>query len=204
MYLTRIQIGATTRAAQQALHDPYRLHQALLHAFPPDSPGGGGRVLYRIEPKIEEGAATVLVQSALRPDWDAAAEKARLAWRRVDGPKEVALALREGQRLRFRLRANPTRKVKEKRLALLGEADQLAWLERKLARGGFTLAAGGARDEGMVLGRRGREAAPMTFISVLYEGVATVTDPVAAKATVEAGIGTAKAFGFGLLSVAAG
>jgi CRISPR system Cascade subunit CasE len=202
VYLSRLQLGVATRTAQHVLHDPYRLHQALLRAFPPDAPGGGGRVLFRVEPRTDEGLATIIVQSALPADWSAAGERAKLQWRRVDGPKEVALALRVGLRLRFRLRANPTRKTKDKRLAVVGEAEQLAWLGRKLAQGGFTLSTASANDEGMIQGRRGRDSAPMTFVSVLYEGVALVADEAKARATIEAGIGTAKAFGFGLLSVA--
>jgi len=42
---------------------------------------------------------------------------------------------------------------------------------------------------------------PMKFRSALLEGKLKVTDPDAVKSTVETGIGSAKGFGFGLLSV---
>jgi CRISPR system Cascade subunit CasE len=42
----------------------------------------------------------------------------------------------------------------------------------------------------------------MTFGSVLFEGVLQVTDPDGFRETLATGIGSGKAYGFGLLSIA--
>ncbi len=206
MYLSRLLLDLRDRKVQRALEDPYRLHQAILHAFPPDAPGGGGRVLFRVEPEREDGRARVLVQSALRPDWASEALREHLPLARFDQPKELSLALSAGQLLRFRLRANPTRRSQEKRLPVLGEEAQVAWLRRKMEGAGFELVAARQYDEGMRHGsrRRAEEERRMTFVSVLYEGAIRVAMPDRAIAAVQGGIGSAKAFGFGLLSVARG
>jgi CRISPR system Cascade subunit CasE len=140
--------------------------------------------------------------------------------------------VRAGQVLSFRLRANPTARVakqgdpmKGKRVALAREDEQIEWLIRKGqagtegAPGAFELlmkkvedGSGEARlipcvrvcPEGKKAGRK-REAArghATTHASVLFDGLLRVTDTDAFLGTLARGIGPAKAFGFGLLSVA--
>jgi CRISPR system Cascade subunit CasE len=135
--------------------------------------------------------------------------------------------IQEDQLLSFRLRANPTKRVVREGDPLNGkqltrEDEQLAWLEgkglggREGVPGGFALAVvkGGpetesvvsvqVRSEGKVSGRK-KGLAPgqvMTHLSVLFEGRLRVTDPDAFRSTIVGGIGSAKAYGFGLLSIA--
>jgi CRISPR system Cascade subunit CasE len=134
------------------------------------------------------------------------------------------------QVLSFRLRANPTKRVgkkddplKGKRVELYREADQIDWLMRKgrereaEAPGGFELLMKPIIDEkgeeqliprvnvkreGKVKGRKRSQRHETTHLSVLFDGLLRVTDPNAFKETLIYGIGPAKAFGFGLLSVA--
>lgn len=202
MFLSRLHLDVVNRTVQRVLSDPYRLHQALLLAFDPRRPGGGGRVLYRVEPEREEGLARVLVQSREEPAWQAERFREDLPVAGVDGPKRLSLAFERGQRLQFRLRANPTKRTLEgKRVAVTGEPAQTDWVRRKLSSGGFRLDGCRVRDEGMIHGHRRESGAAMTFLSVLYEGLVAVEDPAAALETITAGVGSAKAFGFGLLSV---
>lgn len=140
--------------------------------------------------------------------------------------------IQSGQLLSFRLRANPTRRVgkdddklKGKRVELRREEQQLAWLARKGqakedgAPGGFELAMREveedtgevrlaprvtARSEGRQAGRKreaGNEHATIHF-SVLFEGLLRVTDPEVFYLTLTRGVGSGKAYGFGLLSIA--
>ncbi len=107
-----------------------------------------------------------------------------------------------------------------KRIGLASEADQIRWLLRKGESGGFSVpgewvaarepetgtpiqlpnfrvdADPEGRDHNDKPGHGG------DFMAVRFDGVLIVTDPALFQATVAAGIGTAKAFGFGLLSVA--
>lgn len=145
------------------------------------------------------------------------------AVRQVDTEYEQ---IQVGMELVFRLRANPTRRISAKnmeqearwhgkRVELRREEDQLAWLARKGEQGGFRLVGVWARPEvpdtratnlEKVRGRRparnGSQAMPLRFGSVLFDGRLEVTDRAAFLATLRAGIGSGKAFGFGLLSVA--
>jgi CRISPR system Cascade subunit CasE len=171
----------------------------------------------------------VLVQSELEPDW------VRLPAEYLARPAEhkpFDLAVTAGQRLRFRLRANPTRRVSEKdarlgsvmagkRVGLITEADQVRWLLRKADAGGFVIPGGWVHPPSRETGEpvmvpnfrvdvvpegRDRNSKPGragAFIAVRFDGVLEVTDPGRFRQTVCAGIGSGKGFGFGLFSVAA-
>lgn len=118
-----------------------------------------------------------------------------------------------------------------KRVELRTEEEQLGWLRRKGEEGGFALlrvvarpdqdaarfqAAYGdvpVREEDVpavqasanakVHGRRpGNRDMRLTFGSVLFEGRLRVTDVERFRETIRRGVGPAKAYGFGLLSVA--
>jgi CRISPR system Cascade subunit CasE len=137
--------------------------------------------------------------------------------------------LKAGTMLNFRLRANPTRKIETKsaadgmrrngkRVELRTEDDQTKWLARKAAAGGFEIVSVRAApaipnvritEEAKRSGSRpepgasaDRSASRVTFASVLFEGLLRVTDPDKFRLTLEQGLGSAKAYGFGLLSIA--
>lgn len=145
--------------------------------------------------------------------------------------KERQLALAAGQLLSFRLRANPTkrRKADGRRIGLTTEEEQLAWLQRKAndekQPSGFRLRSvvvipeeppgprrspqlKNAHDEDSSIGTGAsvatavQVAQKMTHLAVRFEGVLQVVDPVAFQQTLRRGIGSAKGFGFGLLSIA--
>jgi CRISPR system Cascade subunit CasE len=202
LYLSRIRLDPADPAAARTLGMPYRLHQAVFAGFDAGQ-RGQARVLYRVEPEPHRGRPVVLVQSPLPPDWRAGdwwgAEP------RFDGPSPFdpsAWGLAPGARLRFRLRANPAVKQRKpddadtRRYGLLGEPAQTAWLARKLADAGSELADVQLVDEGLI-GDGQRH-----WRSVRFDGHLRVTDPALLQAAVAGGIGPAKGFGFGLLSLA--
>jgi CRISPR system Cascade subunit CasE len=127
---------------------------------------------------------------------------------------------------RFRLRANPTRKIETKsgpggarhngrRVELKTEEEQLNWLARKSRENGFEIVSVRAAAEypdvwvsaeGKVIGSRGLPDGAgsrprLTFASVLFNGKLRVTDLERFRAALERGIGSGKGYGFGLLSV---
>jgi CRISPR system Cascade subunit CasE len=212
------------------LADCRALHQRVMTAFP-DLGGEEARArlgaLYRPEVDARTGVVTLVVQSRVQPDWGrlpgggyllAGGEVENPACKTID--RHYA-GLSEGATLAFRLRANPTKKIETKsgpggerrngrRVELWREDEQLAWLERKGRDGGFAVLAAqvrvdrafGAKQVGRVGdGGTGREAR-LTFGAVVYDGVLRVTDAEVFRETLEHGIGSAKAYGFGLLSVA--
>lgn len=206
MYLSKLLLPLGSREVQLLLHDPYLMHQALLLGFPDRKQGGQGRLLFRLEPEHHENKGVLLVQSEVEPCWGKAQFAEVLPVQSAEC-KSLAVKLSAGGTLRFRLRANPTLKRENKRLPIVGEESQRKWLTRKFSDGGFALLGAVLIDEGKVTGRK-KGALPdfkpntMTFLSLRCDGVVRVVDPKRALETLQKGIGPAKAFGFGLLSLA--
>lgn len=187
-------------------------------------------VLFRVD-SDPRSYPVLLLQSRTQPDWNklppdylAAGEDHNPASKDLSA---VCDTLKPGMVLSFRLRANPTRKIltktgsdgirrNGKRVELRTEADQIEWLRRKGAGSGFILTSvravpevpnlrvigqgkfSGARSDPYHEGLRSR----LTFAAVLFEGVLTIADLDKFRQTIEQGIGSAKAYGFGLLSIA--
>jgi len=243
LYLSRLRFDSRNRAAAINLSRPYELHRTLLRAFPNAEQGGPGRVLFRTESTSMKRApeATVIVQSEKEPDWIQAGR---------EYPAGLLLALPEcrtlpttfamGAVLRFRLRANPTKKtgtvLKSERLAMKerGTKDPKRhgrrvpvraedydldskdtplsitfhrWLEDRSQRHGFrlvepledTLNA----EAGYVYFNKTQDPSKgQRLRSVSYDGLLEIVDPARFSEALRGGIGPAKAFGFGLLSIA--
>jgi len=205
MYVGRLQINRS-RIAVHWLANPYRVHQRLKMAFE-----GGERLLYRIE-ETPDGTQ-ILIQSDVPPDWEAAFATFAVLGRSPEH-KRFEPHLAEGRCHRFRLLANPivTRQVdveggghKGKRIGLLRNEDQQAWLQRKLEACGAVLEACTISPRGLQRSRRNpqKDDAVQTHLAVQFDGVLRVRDVDAVTAALEHGIGPAKAYGFGLLSLAA-
>ncbi len=177
MYLTKIDMNPRNRQARRDMADVYQLHRTILSGFPAD--GKPDRILFRREEN------TVFVQSPVKPQYT----NDHFSY----SVKTFDPILTKGQVLRFRLRANPTVKRQGKRLGILNEEDQKKWLKRKLK---------GAVIEGVRTIPEGFTRGKMTFFSVLFEGYLRVDDPGELKGVLHSGIGSAKGFGFGLLSIA--
>jgi CRISPR system Cascade subunit CasE len=231
MYLSRLLLDPRRRDVQRDLSDVHALHQRLLAAFPQrasSEPGARAQfgVLYRLDERAS-GAPQVLVQSHDQPNWKAL--PGGYLPDRPDNPACRAIddfyaALEPGMVLRFRLRANPTRRVfqlkdgedpkwRGKRVELQGDDNWLAWLQRKGEQHGFLLPGGPTQpayadvritDEGKLQGRGAQQAGPerLTLAAVRFDGRLAITDIDRFRAALATGIGSGKAYGFGLLSVA--
>jgi CRISPR system Cascade subunit CasE len=131
----------------------------------------------------------------------------------------IDVLLQPGKKLLFRLRANPTRaidtktradgrKSNGKRVELRGEEACMGWLHRKAQQHGFRVLAcridAGAPDprrvNGKVEGQKNGE--PITVASVLFDGILEVADEALLREALQTGIGRAKSYGQGLLSLA--
>ena len=228
MYLSRLELNPRSHEVRRDLSDVYQMHRTVMAAFPNIQDRQGARaglaVLYRVETGERSGGTVLLVQSEVLPDWtrlptdylsDSGGEVGNPATRDTT---QVLAALREGQVLRFRLRANPTRKIETKsdpdgrrqngrRVDLRTETQQLEWLSRRAEQAGFVLVPVqssndvlavrvGAVEKLLGKGRR------LTLAGVLFDGLLEVTHPDRLRCAVTNGIGPGKAFGCGLLSIA--
>jgi CRISPR system Cascade subunit CasE len=212
MYLTLLRLNLRARRVQRELANRYELHRSLMQALGAEKPPGE-RLLYR----LEEGQVgmQVLVQTQTNPDWSflQSSEFEGYLLSGMENPqvKTFDPVFVTGQRLIFRLQANPTRreparkeKVDGKRRGLYDEAEQLAWLGRRAEMGGFGLCDVRMTNLGMITGlKKGKDQVHhLKLVGVQFDGVLEVADPEAFGERVKAGIGSGKGFGFGLLSVA--
>lgn len=207
LHLTQILVPYEDAVRLLRIRDTYDWHQRVWQAF-------GGRdgaprdFLIRVDRKEEAYRVLILSRSVpAKPDWCPTD---------CFGTKAIPDTFFEHPRYRFSLLANPTWKPvkdeqgnyiadakKRKRRAITKREDLIAWLQRKAEAGGFRINADSLRTI-----PRGREffhkdgRSHGTHTAVEFQGELTVTDPAQFRATVAAGIGSAKAFGFGLLVLA--
>ena len=209
MNLSKLIFNPRNAGVRQDIARPYELHRTL-HRGVEHAPNDN-RLLFRIEPEGGGRRPVVLVQSAKAvPDWTPLLANGYLL--EAYGPKPLEPALRIGQRLAFRLTANPTKKVAGKRIPLSHAVRQHKedrtywhWLHRKAEQHGFTVLA--ARDAPFRTASNRRkkqryDKAEIPHFGVRFDGVLEVTDSDRLLEAIRQGIGPAKAFGFGLLSLA--
>ncbi len=235
LYLSRVRPNPRHRAVRHDLADCHAFHRTVMSAFPQMSASIPARealgVLYRLDLEPRTGRLHLLVQSRHAPEW-AALQRTGYLLPEIDTPvKPIGPtydALVAGMRLRFRVRANPTRRFNTppgpdgtrppgKRVELRDDEARIAWLRRKGEAGGFHLldvrTTPGVPDllaqlQGKQTGRRsdiGRNTpnhGSLTFGAVLFDGALEITEPEAFRRTLTGGIGSGKAYGFGLLSIA--
>ena len=203
MYLSRLEHAPNSIHTRRCLSDPYEMHRLIWRAFPDRADGGLGRVLFRTEIQSRKSVLITLVQSEKEPDWKPLEQEGMLS----ASYKPYEPIVESGQRLRFRLRANPTRRVGDrsdklhgKRVGMYGEENQREWLLRKAMRSGFEVTnVLIASRENVTSSTSDKKA---HHFAVDFEGTLRVTDPEVLVDTLRKGIGPAKAFGFGLLSLA--
>lgn len=214
MYLSRLILNPRNRRVQKEVADTYQMHRSLMNAFPDNLAPNEERVLFRLETHSRTGALTLLVQSLTLPDWSWLAEpSARGYLLPVDKPNPAVkffdLNLASGQVLVFRLRANPTVKRRfksgdHKRVGIYSEEKQVEWLKRKGEQGGFRVLSVRISNQDIVSGRIHRDEVTheLRLLAVQFDGLLQVTDTERLRETVRRGIGSGKALGFGLLSLA--
>jgi CRISPR system Cascade subunit CasE len=204
MYLSRLILNPRSRAVQRDLASPYELHRTVMGGFPDNLAASAERVLYRLDQMERGNQIWLLVQSQLEPDWSGL-DATYLAQTDRDNPavKEVDMRPVPGQRLTFRLRANPTRRLvqpadKGKRVGIYKVDEQIQWLNRKAENGGFVVESVLPTQQQRTDDRK----RDLKFLSVQFDGILQVTDSEQFALALANGIGSGKAFGFGLLSVA--
>jgi len=208
MYLSFLKLNPSLRKTRELSINPYMLHQAIYRAFPDKEDGGPGRVLYRLDQNRRSGAVSLLVQSDEAPDWTKADYLGECLLEKAEYKPFVPRII-GGQCLYFSLRANPSvkKQVEGKkngcRIGLLREEDQLKWLYKKAQESGFTVETCQTMPEGIIHDERGQaDKGKLRHYAVRFEGRLKVINPNLFATTLRNGIGSAKGFGFGMLSVA--
>lgn len=204
-HLTQVTLDFAT-AAKLRLRDSYAWHQAVWQAFP-DRDGQPRDFLTRLD-QHREGFRLLVVSPVqpARPDWCPPGPE---SWKTI----LISDTYFSHGRYAFQLCANTTRKVTKlaadgtptkngMRVPLRKREEFLEWIERKGEQGGFVVDQATLRTFS-----RGREYFEKSgqhglHTAVEFQGMLTVTDPARFHETFTRGIGSAKAFGFGLLVIA--
>lgn len=255
-YLSRLRLNPASRAVMRCLNNSQSMHSLLLHAFP-HGDRSQHTMLYRIDPVAgrRDGAVDVLVQSSAQPSWEFLVREGIV--REIPDPfddsvvkdlRGVFAQVAEGDIYRFRLRANPTKRVPWNVWALQHPTKALEyqnssrrytsprvpvtvltgqdlekpidqrpsaedklreWLIRKGHLNGFVVARVEIGPDpvtgDMQLGRKMDDAKnplPLAHKAIVYQGLLKVTDREQFVHALTNGIGSGKAYGFGLVSLA--
>lgn len=207
MYLSKLSLDPRSRQVQAEISNRYELHRTLTAQFSEEKREKIG-LLYRVElPNYNNEAITLLVQSQLDPSWDGLLDAKLL----INQPeiKSFDVIFSEGSSYYFRLLANPTirrsqTEGKGKRVGLYTPQEQQDWLFRKADQGGFKIIGTNLLDLGFVesIKRKHNRTYAIKQLAVQFDGLLKVCNPEKFTAALINGIGSAKAFGFGLLSLA--
>lgn len=206
MYLSRVFLDTRKRETMRLLSSPEYLHGAVERGFPP----GRERRLWRLDGL--EGQTCLLVLGEDEPDFTALADEygfkdSKPAWE-SKAYQPMLDRLKDGQVWRFRLKANPVRSVSEtegrgKVMAHVTPQQQKDWLAQRASSHGFALNT----ETFEVVATQWLRFAKghghqVTLRTATFEGVLTVTDAALLKHALVTGIGRAKAYGCGLITLA--
>lgn len=220
MFLTKFELNPRRRGAQQLIASPHAMHAAVLAGFAGGDAGAAhtteqGRVLWRLE--RGEHRWTLLLLSPNTPDLTHLVEQAGWPTTETWHTKPYGQFLgrvANGDRYAFRLRANPVHSLApepgEKRgrvLAHVTPAQQAAWLDGQSEKHGFSIPRAPDHEPLLRVSDRAtvsfqRNQKRVTLRQATFDGSLTVTDRDAFSAALTHGIGRAKGYGCGLLTLA--
>lgn len=219
MYLTRMYLNPRRRQSTRFKRDPEVAHAAVESAFPPSA--DRSRTLWRLDGGGDELKLLILSRSipSLEHVQEQAGWEGQVTWE--SRPYEQLLArVTAGQRYGFRLTANPVHTVtsstgKKRRVAHVSVAQQLSWLSQRAEQSGvrFLDVNGSPHDAAAETSievqvsnretltfRRGEHL--VTLARVQYDGALEVDNAELLRTALVNGIGRAKAYGCGLLTLA--
>lgn len=194
MFLSKISMDLTRHDVAQDLADRDRLHRKMLLLFP-DFPGGAPNARERLGVLFRVEAPVILVQSKIAPVGDRIP-----AGYKIVATKEISstyASVAAGKEYRFRLEANVCYREMEsrKRMSLKTDEEVKEWLFRKAELGGFEVMDFGSETLPPIRARKGQ------FHAVRFDGVLKVKDLEPFCKSLYDGIGPAKVYGLGLLSL---
>ncbi|MET9328416.1 type I-E CRISPR-associated protein Cas6/Cse3/CasE [Tsukamurella sp. NPDC003166] len=219
MFMSRIAINSRRRGAVKLLANRHAMHAAVMSSFAPGTPteSENGRVLWRVD-RIDH-SVDLLIVSPERPCLAHIAEQAGWSTDNTWATREYApflTTIEAGANYAFRLTANPTHRVTTGTTKqIVGHKTvehQRNWLVEKSEEAGFTIlpsvasTVGGITAPALTLSDRDhssftRNRSRVTLTTTTYDGALTVTDADAFRHTLGHGLGRAKGYGCGLLTV---
>lgn len=222
MYLTQMRLNPTRLTTKRLLTSPQITHALVLGSFSGGEADPEGRVLWRLDQGPSHDLQLYVVSPG-KPDLTGAVEQAgwptQAAWQTADYSPFLG-RLELGQRWRFRLTANPVRSARpEEWRGKQGRGkvsphrtvdQQVDWLVQRSADWGFTIPTNDLGSLEVVL--RGRHTstfrrasqgpARVAITLATFDGVLDVTDADLLRRSLAHGMGRAKGYGCGLMTLA--
>ncbi|WGW11281.1 type I-E CRISPR-associated protein Cas6/Cse3/CasE [Saxibacter everestensis] len=214
MFLTRFDINPRRRGAAKLLTSPHAMHAAVESGFPPSPPGEQGRVLWRLD--ADGDRATLYIASPRRPDLTHLVEQAgwptTQSWLTRDY-QPLLSRISVGQTWAFRLTANPVRNIRSegatrgKPVGHVTAAQQEQWLLDRSEVAGFEIPTTADKSPAVAITKRDtlkfrRGESTVTLRIARFDGVLRVTDRERFVGTLINGLGRAKGYGCGLITLA--
>ncbi|KAA9157938.1 type I-E CRISPR-associated protein Cas6/Cse3/CasE [Amycolatopsis acidicola] len=212
MFLSKLTVNIHSRTFRRDYANVHDMHRTLMSAYPELPPTTVARqthgILWRLD--SHRGGFTQYVQSHTEPDWTKLPDGHLTTPAETRPLQPVLDAVAAGRKFAFRLVANPTKcdGKTRRRIPFRQPADQIDWLIRQGERHGFAIpaAARGLPDIATtpitkITGQK-NQTTKITVEPVRFDGHLLVTDPAAFTAALTNGIGRAKAYGCGLISLA--
>lgn len=217
-YLSRMHLNGQRRGTAKFLANPKTMHAAIESCFPQHDLESNPRTLWRLE--RSGGKITLWLVSDRKPSFEVIQEQA--GWSEYPSweTRDYTLLLDRlttGQQYQFRLTANPViarrkpkqpgnKKAKQERIPLVKKDQQIQWLLDRASQSGFA-ASLDAQPTFMVTESKQYRFAHentrgVTLLKCQFDGMLTITDPGLLRDALTQGIGKAKAYGLGLLTLA--
>jgi CRISPR system Cascade subunit CasE len=213
MYISKLILNDRDRKVRHDLSNIHNLHRSITHAFPDVEPlpeeeqkriRADWQILFRLEPDSN----ILLVQSELEPDWGKLPPSYFRPQPKHPGYEHKPFQPEPSQfpvdrLLRFRLKANPSKRDKETRktVGLYSQADQEAWFRRQAAQHGFSVEGVDIIPAANLWGEKAKGQPQIKIHTALFQGVLKVQDPALLVTAIQQGIGRGKSYGCGLLSL---
>lgn len=214
MYLTQMPLNQARRGSKFLLTSPHSMHAAVMSSFPPQvsTRTTDGRVLWRVDRNQHE--VLLFIVSPEKPDLTHMVEQAgwpiASTWQTRDYDPFLD-ALTTGQSFTFRLVANPVRQSRDpkhagKRLGHVTALQQRDWLLERAENHGFRIAPGIDDESQVIISNRltrkfVKEGHEITLATAQFDGHLEVTNVEHLRRALVHGIGRAKGYGCGLLTL---
>ncbi|MDN6495076.1 MAG: type I-E CRISPR-associated protein Cas6/Cse3/CasE [Corynebacterium casei] len=225
---SKLMLNPLRRQGAKLLTQPQALHAAVAGAFPPDVSTDESRILWRVD--SSKNSTVLYIVGPEKPSLEHIVEQAGWATRPGLSADYARLldSLKKGQRWRFELVANPTysewRDGKRGKVkAHVSEKHQLEWLYKKAPSAGFELApipespdaelgSWNLTDVPQLLERKtlnfqkssqsGNRRSRTQIVQARFSGLLEVSNADALRTTLQQGIGRARGYGCGLMTLA--
>jgi CRISPR system Cascade subunit CasE len=200
VYLSRVELDPRNREAARMLDNSHFMHGFVNAAVAIDREGAP-RWLYHVEQTPKR--ATLLMQAPVHPTWPDWLTEYVAPLVETKDITPLLAGLPNGRELRFSLAAAPRKRDPRSRKEYpLPEDDRLDWLERQLRPGAALIVARVERAVDIVA-RTFQGKTQAVNRQVTYTGALKITSPSIFQTLLTSGIGPGKAYGHGMLRLAA-